>query len=50
MAKYIVDKDCVLAVKKGSVVIIDDNQFNFAKAYLVPYKEEKKKEPKKKEK
>ncbi len=36
MEKYEVKKDCVLAVLKGSIVFVDDNQYKFAKDYLIP--------------
>lgn len=48
--KFKVIKDCVLSVKKGSIVEIDDNQYKYAKAYLEEVEEPKKAVKRKKEK
>lgn len=40
-------KDCVLKVKKGTVLEIDDRQFEMARAILKPVEEPKKKTKKK---
>lgn len=43
MLKCEVLNDTVIAIKKGSIVIVDDKQFELAKKHLKPIKEEEKK-------
>ena len=42
MVKCEVLKDTVLAIKKGSVVLVDESQYNLAKKVLNPLTEPKK--------
>jgi hypothetical protein len=42
MVKCEVLKDTVLAIKKGSVVLVDESQYNLAKKVLSPLTEPKK--------
>lgn len=43
-------RDCRLVIKKGSIVEVEPFQFEAAKEYLKPIKEEKKKPTKKEDK
>lgn len=45
MRKVEVLNDCLLAVKKGSIVLVDERQFEMARRVLKPVEIEVKKEP-----
>lgn len=41
MIKCEVLNDCAIAIKKGSIVIVDDRQYEVARKILKPFKEAK---------
>ena len=45
MLKCEVLNDTVIAIKKGSIVIVDEKQFELAKKHLKPVEESKKEVP-----